>query len=74
MALMLPVNDVAWTYVSPAALIEPGERTGRYRAGRDQLLADESGNSTISIEDYAVAVIDELERPQAVGRRLSVAY
>jgi uncharacterized protein len=70
----LLVSDVAWTYVSPAAIIEPGERTGRYRTGHDQLLADDAGNSTISMEDFAVAVIDELETPRAIGRRLSVAY
>src|SRR5262249_37887008 len=67
------VSDVAWTYISPAVRVEPGERTGRYRTGGDQLLTDDQGNSTISMEDYAVAAIDELEKPRAIGRRLSVA-
>lgn len=68
------VTDVAWTYISPAAVIEPGERTGSYRTGEDELLTDDSGDSRISTEDYAVAVLDELEHAQAIGRRLGVAY
>jgi uncharacterized protein len=68
------VEDVPWTYVSPAAMIEPGERTGRFRTGRDELLTDAEGHSRITIEDYAAAIVDELEQPQAVGRRMTVAY
>jgi hypothetical protein len=67
-------DDVLWTYISPAAVIAPGERTGQYRVGGDKLLTDEKGESRISTEDYAVALIDELEHPQAVGRRITVAY
>ncbi len=67
------VSDVRWTYVSPAALIEPGTRTGRYRTGTDDLLVDEHGHSHISMEDYSAALIDELEQPQAIGRRMTVA-
>jgi uncharacterized protein len=67
-------SDVAWTYISPAAVIEPGARTGRYRHGHDRLLLDENGDSRISIEDYAVAVIDEVEQGSALGRRITVAY
>ncbi|HEX8696250.1 MAG TPA: NAD(P)-dependent oxidoreductase [Longimicrobium sp.] len=67
-------DGLDWTYVSPAALIEPGERTGRYRAGGDQLLVDEVGNSYISAEDYAVALLDELENPKNPRRRMTVAY
>jgi uncharacterized protein len=63
-----------WTYLSPAAMIQPGERTGRYRTTDDQFLTDAQGNSTISFEDYAVALLDELERPQHTGRRFGVAY
>lgn len=63
-----------WTYLSPAVVIQPGERTGRYRTTGDQLLADEQGNSSISYEDYAVALLDELETPRHVGRRFGVAY
>ena len=63
-----------WTLLSPAAVIAPGERTGRYRIGGDQLLVDAQGNSRISVEDYAVAMLDELERPAHSRRRFSVAY
>lgn len=68
------VSDVSWTYVSPAAIIEPGTRTGQYRSGTDDLLIDEHGLSRITMEDYAAALIDELEQPQALRRRMSVAY
>jgi putative NADH-flavin reductase len=63
-----------WTYISPAQVIEPGERTGVFRLGGDQLLRDASGDSRISAEDYAVALVDELENGDAIGRRITVAY
>jgi putative NADH-flavin reductase len=63
-----------WTYMSPAAEFGPGERTGVYRTTGDQLLVDAAGKSFISFEDYAVAAIDELERPQHIARRFGVAY
>ncbi|HET7187612.1 MAG TPA: NAD(P)-dependent oxidoreductase [Gemmatimonadaceae bacterium] len=63
-----------WTYLSPAAEIGPGERTGKYRTTGDQFLADEKGKSFITFEDYAVAVLDELEKPKHVGMRFGVAY
>jgi putative NADH-flavin reductase len=63
-----------WTFLSPAIVIQPGERTGRYRTTGDALLTDESGNSLISYEDYAVALLDELENAKHVGRRFGVAY
>ena len=63
-----------WTYLSPAAEIAPGERTGKYRTTGDQLLVDAKGRSFITFEDYAVAVVDELERPRHVGARFGVAY
>ena len=63
-----------WSFLSPAAEIAPGERTGRYRTTGDQLLVDAAGRSFITFEDYAVAVLDELEHPQHVGRRFGVAY
>jgi uncharacterized protein len=67
-------DDLDWTYVSPAALIEPGERTGSYRTGGDQLLTDEAGHSRITIPDYAIAIADLLESGGAVGRRITVAH
>jgi putative NADH-flavin reductase len=63
-----------WSYLSPAAEIAPGKRTGKYRTTDDQLLVDDKGRSFISFEDYAVAVIDELEKPQHVAKRFGVAY
>jgi uncharacterized protein len=63
-----------WTYLSPAAEIAPGNRTGKYRTTGDALLVDDKGKSFITFEDYAVAVLDELERPQHVGSRFGVAY
>jgi len=63
-----------WTYLSPAVEIGPGERTGQYRTTGDQVLVDAAGKSFISFEDYAVAVLDELERPRHIGRRFGVAY
>jgi putative NADH-flavin reductase len=68
------VADVDWTYISPAGTIVPGERTGAYRRGGDDMLVDAAGVSTISIEDYAVALVDELERPAATRTRITVAY
>jgi putative NADH-flavin reductase len=67
-------DALEWTYVSPAALIEPGERTGEFRVGGDQLLTDENGESRISAEDYAVAIVDELENGRFVRERIGVAY
>jgi putative NADH-flavin reductase len=63
-----------WTVVSPAASTEPGARSGRYRTGADQLVADAAGNSRISVEDLAVAVLDELEKPRFIRRRMTVGY
>ena len=62
-----------WTYLSPPALLEPGERTGRYRRGTDTLLLDADGRSRISAEDLAAAVIDELETP-GPDHLITVAY
>ena len=67
-------GGLEWSFLSPAAEIAPGERTGRYRTTADQFLVDAAGRSFITFEDYAVAVLDELEHPQHVGRRFGVAY
>lgn len=67
-----PVVD--WTYLSPPALLQPGTRTGRYRLGADELLVDAAGHSAISMEDLAVALLDEAERPAHRRRRFTVAY
>ncbi|WP_342052574.1 MULTISPECIES: NAD(P)-dependent oxidoreductase [unclassified Cupriavidus] len=63
-----------WTFLSPSALLAPGERTGKFRLGEDDLLVDAAGNSSISIEDYAIAMIDEVETPRHTRRRFTVGY
>lgn len=63
-----------WTLLSPSAYLEPGERTGRFRLGGDQLLVGADGQSRISLQDYAVAMIDELERPAHSRQRFTVGY
>ncbi|WP_328988479.1 NAD(P)H-binding protein [Kribbella sp. NBC_01245] len=65
---------VDWTYLSPPALLEPGERTGRFRLGRDELIVDTAGNSSISMEDLAIALLDEAERPQHPRTRFTIGY
>lgn len=67
-------TELNWTFLCPAAMIAPGERTGTYRVGGDQLLTGEDGQSRISIPDYAVAMLDEVEKPQHPRQRFSVAY
>jgi len=67
-------TELDWAFVSPAAMLAPGERTGHYRVGGDQLLTDSNGESRTSLEDYAAAMLDETERPQHHRRRFSVAY
>lgn len=66
--------ELDWTYLSPAAEIGPGRRSGEYRISGDQFIVDEKGHSRITFEDYAVAVLDELESPKHVGQRFAVAY
>ena len=70
---MREVKDLDWTFISPSAMFEPGERTGKFRLGGDQLLSNSAGSS-ISFEDYAVALVDELENPQHVRQRFTVGY
>jgi len=65
---------VDWAYLSPPALLEPGERTGSYRLGADELLVDSEGNSRISVEDLAVVLLDEAERPTHHRARFTAAY
>ncbi|MCT2593078.1 NAD(P)H-binding protein [Streptomyces sp. N2-109] len=65
---------VDWVYLSPSAMLEPGVRTGGYRVGSDELLVDADGNSSISMEDLAVALVDEAEQPQHHRARFTVGY
>lgn len=63
-----------WTVLTPPAILEPGTRTGSFRLDDDRLVTDDSGLSSISLEDYAVAMIDEMENPQHVRQRFTVGY
>lgn len=72
--ILAAAEDLEWTYLAPAALIEPGERTGEYRTAEGELVADEDGDSYVSMEDFAVALADELEDPQGVHTYLGVGY
>ena len=72
--LLRQEQKLDWTVLAPSAHLEPGERTGKFRLGADQLLVDASGESHISLEDYAVAMIDELETPAHAQRRFTVGY
>jgi len=74
LAFLRTVEDVRWTYISPAKKFGPGERTGVFRIGGDQMLLDEKGKSRISMEDFAVALVDEIESAQHTRERISVAY
>ena len=67
-------EDLHWTMLSPSAHLEPGTRTGKFRLGADQLLVDAQGHSHISLADYAVAMIDELEQPRHLRQRFTVGY
>ncbi|TXI92466.1 MAG: NAD(P)-dependent oxidoreductase [Burkholderiaceae bacterium] len=67
-------SNLNWTMLSPAAMISPGERTQQFRLGGDQLLVDEQGQSRISVQDYAVAMINELESPKHQKQRFTLAY
>jgi len=67
-------DGLDWTYIAPAATFTPGERTGAYRTSSNELLKDDTGRSRISYEDFAVAVLDEIETPRHVRDRFGVAY
>lgn len=66
-------TELDWTVVSPAATVTASGRTGHYRAGGDGLLVDGKGRSEISVEDLAVALVDEVETPRHIRRRFTVA-
>jgi putative NADH-flavin reductase len=67
-------TQVNWTYLSPPAMLLPGERTGKFRLGQDELLVDEHGQSKITVEDLAVALIDEAEQKHFPQQRFTLAY
>ncbi len=71
---LLEASDINWTYFSPAAFFEPGERTGKFRLGNRNLVADDKGQSRISLEDYAIALVDELEAPKHQRAQFTIGY
>ncbi|MBO9601113.1 MAG: NAD(P)H-binding protein [Novosphingobium sp.] len=68
------IENLDWSFLSPAVWIGPGERTGRFRLGLDEAVVDADGKSAISYADYAVATIDELENPRHIRRRFTLGY
>jgi uncharacterized protein len=72
--LLRQEKELDWTFLSPSAMFVPGDRTGKFRLGIDSLLADAKGNSSISFEDYAIALVDELEKPAHRRQRFTVGY
>lgn len=71
---MLRASKIDWTYLAPAAYFAPGERTGKFRLGKDELIANAQQESRISMQDYAVALVDELDKPRHRRQRFSVGY
>ncbi|CAO5156107.1 NAD-dependent epimerase/dehydratase family protein [Frankia sp. AiPs1] len=71
---VLRTSNRLWTYFSPAGDIFPGQRTGRFRLGGDQFVVDAEGRSRISMEDAAIALVDEAELPRFVQRRFTIGY
>ena len=72
--LLRAEKELNWTFLSPSALFVAGERTGKFRLGIDQLLTAADGKSSISYEDFAVALADEIERPAHIRQRFTVGY
>jgi putative NADH-flavin reductase len=71
---LIKKSDINWTSFSAAAFFGPGQRTGKFCLGKDQLISDADGNSKISMEDYAIALVDELEKPQHEHQRFTIGY
>ena len=72
--LLRQEKELNWTFLSPSALFVEGERTGKFRLGTDQLLADANGKSWITFADYAIALADEIEKPAHLKTRFTVGY
>ena len=74
LAYLRGVDDIDWTFLSPSAYFFVGDRKGSYRLGKDALLVDADGNSSISYADYAIALVDEIEKPVHSRQRFTVGY
>ena len=68
------IDDLDWSAISPSAEIMPGERTGVFRLGLDHLIQDAEGRSRISREDFAIAILNEIEKPQHIRQRFTAGY
>ena len=71
---LLKENDIDWIFLSPASNMMPGKRTGKFRTGKDHLVVDANGDSNISVEDFAVAMVDELEQENHHKERFTIGY
>lgn len=67
-------KEIDWVFFSPAGSLEPGKRTGKFRLGKDDLIVDETGKSHISVGDYALAMVDELEQANHHRERFTIGY
>jgi putative NADH-flavin reductase len=67
-------SGLDWSFLAPSADCSSGQRTGKFRLGTDQLLKDANGQSRISVEDYAMAMIDEVEKRKHIRQRFTVGY
>jgi putative NADH-flavin reductase len=74
LAEMQKAADLDWTAISPPASIQPGQRTGKFRLGLDDLIEDDKGESQISREDFAIAIMDEIEKPRHIRQRFTAGY
>jgi putative NADH-flavin reductase len=70
----LKTSGTDWTFFSPAMSIAPGQKTGKFRLGTDTVIADDNGNSKISAEDFAVALVNELETPKYHRSQMTIGY
>ena len=71
---LIAEKNIDWVFFSPAGIIEPGLRTGKFRLGKDDMIVNEKGESKISVQDYAVAMIDEVEKPAHHRERFTIGY
>jgi hypothetical protein len=74
LAALRTETGVEWSFVSPAIMMAPGERTGKFRIGGEQPVFDAKGESHISVEDLAVAIVNEAETPKHTGKRFTLGY
>lgn len=72
--LLRQEDSLDWTFFSPAVMIGPGERTGTFRLGKDNVVADANGDSKISYDDFAIAMVDELEQGNNIKARFTIGY